>query len=101
MFSKTENTSDLFPILMDHTYRDCLLNVRPKLKIYKSLEQAKAAIDHLQEKLYPQLKTTNNAQDPSLGTISEISEIDEGVRISTKKYTIQLISCLISTLPGH
>ncbi|EDX17379.1 regulator of nonsense transcripts 2 [Drosophila simulans] len=78
VFSKTENTSDLFPILMDHTYRDCLLNVRPKLKIYKSLEQAKAAIDNLQEKLYPQLKTTNNPQDPSLGTISEISEIDEG-----------------------
>ncbi|XP_039498771.1 regulator of nonsense transcripts 2 [Drosophila santomea] len=79
VFSKSENTSDLFPILVDHTYRDCLAGVRPKLKLYKSLEQAKAAIDQLQEKLYPQLKATNNAQDPSLATISEISELDEGV----------------------
>ncbi|XP_043660894.1 regulator of nonsense transcripts 2 [Drosophila teissieri] len=79
VFSKSENTSDLFPILVDHTYRDCLAGVRPKLKLYKSLDQAKAAIDQLQEKLYPQLKAANNAQDPSLATISEISELDEGV----------------------
>ncbi|XP_017064417.1 regulator of nonsense transcripts 2 [Drosophila eugracilis] len=75
VFSKSGNTSDLFPILVDHTYRDCLAGVRPKLKLYKSLEQAKAAIDQLQEKLYPQLKA-NNSQDPSLATISEISELD-------------------------
>ncbi|KAI8035187.1 regulator of nonsense transcripts 2 [Drosophila gunungcola] len=77
VFSKSENTSDLFPILVDHTYRDCLAGVRPKLKLYKSWDQAKAAIDQLQEKLYPQLKA-NSAQDPSLATISEISELDEG-----------------------
>ncbi|XP_016984752.1 regulator of nonsense transcripts 2 [Drosophila rhopaloa] len=77
VFSKSENTSDLFPILVDHTYRDCLAGVRPKLKLFKSLEQAKAAIDQLQEKLYPQLKATS-AQDPSLASISEISELDEG-----------------------
>lgn len=78
MFSKSENTSDLFPILVDHTYRDCLTSVRPKLKLYKSLDQAKAAIDALQEKLYPQLKTNSN-QDTPLTTISEISELDEAV----------------------
>ncbi|XP_017055952.1 regulator of nonsense transcripts 2 [Drosophila ficusphila] len=78
VFSKSENTSDLFPILVDHTYRDCLAGVRPKLKLYKSLEQAKAAIDQLQEKLYPQLKA-NSTQDPSLATISEISELDDGI----------------------
>ncbi|ALC49047.1 Upf2 [Drosophila busckii] len=81
VFSKQENNSDLFPILVDHTYRDCLAGVRPKLKLYKSLEQAKEAIDQLQEKLYPQLKElANNTQDnKDLGTISEISELDEGV----------------------
>ncbi|XP_016994688.2 regulator of nonsense transcripts 2 [Drosophila takahashii] len=78
VFSKSENSADLFPILVDHTYRDCLAGVRPKLKLYKSLEQAKAAIDQLQEKLYPQLRASSSAQDPSLATISEISELDEG-----------------------
>nr|XP_016942200.1 regulator of nonsense transcripts 2 [Drosophila suzukii]XP_036675852.1 regulator of nonsense transcripts 2 [Drosophila suzukii] len=78
VFSKSENTSDLFPILVDHTYRDCLAGVRPKLKLYKSLDQAKAAIDQLQEKLYPQLKASSNTQDPSMTSISEISELDEG-----------------------
>ncbi|KAH8416730.1 hypothetical protein KR222_000276, partial [Zaprionus bogoriensis] len=79
VFSKSENTSDLFPILVDHTYRDCLAGVRPKLKLYKNLEQAKEAIDQLQEQLYPQLKASSNAQDANLATISEISELDEGV----------------------
>ncbi|KAH8356492.1 hypothetical protein KR200_007694 [Drosophila serrata] len=92
VFSRSENTSDLFPILVDHTYRDCLSGVRPKLKLYKSLEQAKAAIDQLQEKLYPQLKANSSsssgvhssnsnlaAQDPALGTISEMNEMEENV----------------------
>ncbi|XP_017869521.1 PREDICTED: regulator of nonsense transcripts 2 [Drosophila arizonae] len=83
VFSKSENTSDLFPILVDHTYRDCLASVRPKLKLYKNLEQAKEAIDQLQEQLYPQLRAcsnnNNNAQDSSLDTINEINELDDGV----------------------
>jgi len=86
VFSKSENTSDLFPILVDHTYRDCLAGVRPKLKLYKSLDQAKAAIDQLQEKLYPQLKASSNTQDPSMTSISEISELDEGVGFSIEIY---------------
>ncbi|KAH8304670.1 hypothetical protein KR018_003021, partial [Drosophila ironensis] len=76
VFSKIENSSDLFPILVDHTYRDCLSSVRPKLRLYKNMEQAKAAIDALQEKLYPQLKLT---QDASLAAISENSEVDDGI----------------------
>lgn len=79
MFSKSENTSDLFPILVDHTYRDCLASVRPKLKLYKNLEQAREAIDQLQEQLYPQLKANSNVQEATLSTISEISELDEAV----------------------
>ncbi|XP_068158893.1 regulator of nonsense transcripts 2 [Drosophila tropicalis] len=78
VFTKSENTSDLFPILVDHAYRDCLATVKPNLKLYKSLEQAKDAIDELQEKLYPQLKNINsNSQDASLATNSEVSEVDE------------------------
>ncbi|KAH8343366.1 hypothetical protein KR059_008989 [Drosophila kikkawai] len=92
VFSRSENTSDLFPILVDHTYRDCLSSVRPKLKLYKSLEQAKAAIDQLQDKLYPQLKSSSSSslncggnssniasQDPALTTISEINELEDNV----------------------
>lgn len=85
MFSKSENTSDLFPILVDHTYRDCLAGVRPKLKLYKNLEQAREAIDQLQEQLYPQLKANSNVQEATLSTISEISELDEGVSCTCLK----------------
>lgn len=83
MFSRAEDTSDLFPILVDHTYRDCLAGVRPKLKLYKNLEQAKEAIDQLQEQLYPQLKANSNVQEAALSTISEISELDDMVCSTT------------------
>ncbi|BFG00850.1 regulator of nonsense transcripts 2 [Drosophila madeirensis] len=69
-----ESSANLFPILVDHTYRDCLGVVRPKLKLYTSLEQAKEAIDQLQERLFPNLKSY--ASNPNLA--SEISELDEG-----------------------
>ncbi|KAI8124085.1 hypothetical protein FF38_00192 [Lucilia cuprina] len=81
IFSKVQDTHDLFPILVDHMYRDCLSNVRPKLKLYKNLEQAKEAIKKLQDKLYPQLKELTeqlNTEDSSnLHPIPEDSEFDE------------------------
>ncbi|XP_030378206.1 regulator of nonsense transcripts 2 isoform X2 [Scaptodrosophila lebanonensis] len=77
VFAHPEDTSDLFPILVDHTYRDCLAAVRPKLKLYKSLEQAKEAIEQLKEQLYPQLKSTDGTQSGL--TIGEHSELEEGV----------------------
>ncbi|EDW30657.1 GL26901 [Drosophila persimilis] len=70
------SSADLFPILVDHTYRDCLNAVRPKLKLYTSLEQAKESIDQLQERLFPHLKS--HASDPNLTSINENSELDEG-----------------------
>ncbi|XP_067640753.1 regulator of nonsense transcripts 2 [Eurosta solidaginis] len=82
VFSKVEKTSDLFPILVDHMYRDCLANVRPKLKLYKSLEQAKEAIEKLKEELYPQLKAGMQAQtegDSGLEPIREDSEFDDAL----------------------
>lgn len=65
-------------------YRDCLSNVRPKLKLYKNLEQAKEAIEKLKEKLYPQLKELTQQQSTeedstNLHPIPEDSEFDEGV----------------------
>lgn len=64
-------------------YRDCLANVRPKLKHYKNLEQAKEAIKKLKDKLYPQLKELTeqvNANDSkNLHPIPEDSEFDEAV----------------------
>lgn len=68
-------------------YRDCLANVRPKLELYKNLEQAKEAIEKLKEKLYPQLKELTAQQQldtedtNSLHPIPEDSEFDDGVRI--------------------
>ncbi|XP_055843664.1 regulator of nonsense transcripts 2 [Episyrphus balteatus] len=88
IFSK-ENTSDLFPILVDHMYRDCLANVRPKLKLYKNLEKAKEAIENLKAELYPQLAAQATSQDGAgdsappppveteLDPIREDSEFDE------------------------
>lgn len=53
IFSSVENTSDLFPILTDHYFKECLLTIRPKLKLYKSYEQAKEEVEKLQQELYP------------------------------------------------
>lgn len=69
-------------------YRDCLANTRPKLKPYKSLEQAKEAIEKLKEKLYPQLKELTEQQMDTddannLHPIPEDSEFDDGVNSNT------------------
>ncbi|XP_039960408.1 regulator of nonsense transcripts 2 [Bactrocera tryoni] len=82
VFSRVENTADLFPILVDHMYRDCVANVRPKLKLYKNLDQAKEAIEKLKEELYPQLKAGMQAQtetDTNLEPIREDSEFDDAL----------------------
>ncbi|XP_073833077.1 UPF2 regulator of nonsense mediated mRNA decay isoform X1 [Musca autumnalis] len=86
IFSRVQDTHDLFPILVDHMYRDCLANVRPKLKLFKNLEQAKEAIEKLREKLYPQLKELTAQQQQqqdadeanNLQPIPEDSEFDDG-----------------------
>uniref|UniRef100_A0A1B0AX55 MIF4G domain-containing protein n=1 Tax=Glossina palpalis gambiensis TaxID=67801 RepID=A0A1B0AX55_9MUSC len=81
IFSKVEDTHDLFPILVDHMYRDCLTNVSPKLKLYKNLEEAKEAINKLKAKLYPRLEELNKLRASneavSLPAIPEDSELDD------------------------
>lgn len=71
VFSSIENTSDLFPILTDHYFKECLLAIRPKLKLYKSYEQAKEEVEKLQLELYPNLFSENSDGDAALGTIAE------------------------------
>lgn len=70
IFSSIENSSDLFPIFTDHYFKECLLAIRPKLKLYKSYEQAKEEVSKLQQELYPNL-FSENADGDSLGTIAE------------------------------
>lgn len=71
IFSSKEDTADLFPILTDHYYKECLLTVRPKLKLFKSFEQAKEEIEKLQMELYPNLFTSENTANGDLDTITE------------------------------
>lgn len=71
IFSSIENnSSDLFPILTDHYFKECLLAIRPKLKLYKNYEQAKEEVEKLQQELYPNLFSENSEGD-ALGTIAE------------------------------
>lgn len=71
VFSSIENTSDLFPILTDHYFKECLLAIRPKLKLYKNYEQAKEEVEKLQQELYPTLFSESNESESTLGTIAE------------------------------
>lgn len=81
IYSSIENTSNLFPILVDHLYKECLSNVRPKLKVikqfiinfrihhlifvfffqlFKSYDQAKEEVEKLRQLLYPNLNAPNS-----------------------------------------
>lgn len=71
IFSSIENTSDLFPILTDHYFKECLLAIRPKLKLYKSYEQAKEEVEKLQQELYPTLFSETSENESALGVIAE------------------------------
>ncbi|XP_037936989.1 regulator of nonsense transcripts 2-like isoform X1 [Teleopsis dalmanni] len=79
IFSKNENTFDLFPILVDHMYKECFTFLRPKMKLYKNLEEAVTAVEDLKLKLYPNLgKTASESNDKGLESISEDNEYDDG-----------------------
>ncbi|XP_055586086.1 regulator of nonsense transcripts 2 [Uranotaenia lowii] len=62
---------DLFPILVDHMYKECFKNLRPKLKLYASYDAAKDAVEGLRKKLYPELLAMKDDDDKSLKTIPE------------------------------
>ncbi|XP_059616183.1 regulator of nonsense transcripts 2 [Phlebotomus argentipes] len=70
---ETEASGDLFPILVEHMYRDCLASVRPKLKPFTSLEQSKEAVEKLKQELYPTL----NSSDLGESAESELEAINE------------------------
>lgn len=48
-----ENSKNIFPVLIDQMFQECLHTLRPNLKLYKSLEEANNAVQKLKEKLCP------------------------------------------------
>ncbi|XP_055529686.1 regulator of nonsense transcripts 2 [Wyeomyia smithii] len=61
----SEESKDLFPILVDHMYKECFKNLRPKLKLFTSFETAKEAVEGLRKKLYPNLFNVKEDDDRS------------------------------------
>lgn len=51
-------------------YKECLHNLRPKLKLYKSHEKAQEEVEKLKQQLYPNLGEGDN-ENKGLGTIME------------------------------
>uniref|UniRef100_U5EXL6 Putative nonsense-mediated mrna decay 2 protein n=1 Tax=Corethrella appendiculata TaxID=1370023 RepID=U5EXL6_9DIPT len=74
-FTNTES-HDLFPILTDHMYKECLKNVRPKLKLFKSYEKAKEAVENLRKELYPDLLKESETSEESDRPLKTIKEVD-------------------------
>lgn len=67
----SETNKDLFPILVDHMYKECFKNLRPKLKLLTSYEASKEAIENIAKKVYPQLFSPRDDDERSLKTIQE------------------------------
>lgn len=74
-----EDDKDLFPILTDHTYKDCLKNLRPRLKLFMSFEEAQEAVEGLRQQLYPTLGQDGGLEDSNtnLSTINEMDSDNE------------------------
>ena len=75
----------LLPRIVEDMYKDCLAVVRPKLKHFKSLDEARQEIDKLRKELYPNLFAQPTSRDGAgdtenegnLETIHEDSENDD------------------------
>lgn len=75
----------LLPRIVEDMYKDCLTIVRPKLKPFRSIEEAKEAIIKLRRELYPTLFSQPSSRDGAgdtenegnLETIREDSEYDD------------------------
>lgn len=52
-------------------YKECLHNLRPKLKLYKSYEKAQEEVEKLKQQLYPNLGDADNSDGKGLNTIME------------------------------
>lgn len=69
VFESTTESGDLFPHLTEHMYKECLHNLRPKLKLFKSYEKAQEEVEKLRQQLYPNLGEGGDGK--TLGTINE------------------------------
>lgn len=72
-----EAEKDLFPILTDYTYKDCLKKVRPQLKLYQSYEEACQAVIDLREKLYPEMGGTEVTAKEGESQLEAVTEQEE------------------------
>lgn len=52
-------------------YKECLHNLRPKLKLFKSYEKAQEEVEKLRQQLYPNLGEAGDGDARGLGTINE------------------------------
>ncbi|GAB0095794.1 regulator of nonsense transcripts 2 [Sergentomyia squamirostris] len=84
---ETNITGDLFPILLEHMYRDCLANVRPKLKPFTSYDQAKEAVEKLKMELYPTLNSGEGSEmaESELEAINEVDSENENTAEETSE----------------
>lgn len=71
IFKSTAESGDLFPFLIEHMYKECIHNLRPKLKLYKSYEKAQEGIEKLRQQMYPNLGNEGENDNKSLCTIIE------------------------------
>ncbi|XP_058442844.1 regulator of nonsense transcripts 2 [Malaya genurostris] len=67
----SDTNNDLFPILIDHMYKECFKNLRQKLKLFTTYDAAKEAVEALRKKLYPNLFNIKDDDDRSLKPIQE------------------------------
>jgi regulator of nonsense transcripts 2 len=69
--SSNESGGDLFPHLIEHMYKECLHNLRPKMKLFKTYEKAQEEVEKLRMQLYPNLGEAGDGDGKTLGTINE------------------------------
>lgn len=73
IFSPESESGDLFPHLIEHMYKECMHNLRPKTKLYKSFEASQEAVEKLRKQIYPNLSETGagDGDGRMLNTINE------------------------------
>lgn len=69
VFASSTESGDLFPHLIEHMYKECLHNLRPKMKIFKNYEKSQEEVEKLRMQFYPNLGEADDGK--TLGTINE------------------------------
>lgn len=69
IFTAPDESPNLFPHLIEHMYKECLHNLRPKLKLFKSYEKAQEEVEKLRQQCYPNLGEPDDGK--TLGSIIE------------------------------